>query len=788
MKLKNNLLLMLVVSVTLLLSISVAFAEEIDTNESISFDDTLSIETDANSQDSLSANGNVIYISPSGSGSGSSQDDPTNWNSALSKANSGDTIQFLNGTYNNIKGTIYQSIELKGSGNTTLDAQNNGGFITIGDRYSKSISVTLQDLSFINAYTGDKNGTPDGPKTGFDGEGAIVNGGNLIVKNCYFASNQGIGTEGGAIHNAGTCYVYDSTFFRNGGKKGGAIYADEGSSLYVYNSLFNKCVSREGCAVHAKEAYVEIHNTSVVNASAKNGLFYVKKSQIYFYDSYFYNSKAVDAAAVINIDKDSTVEIDNCIFDKLTAAGSKLWFHQENGTGNGGAIVVEKEGNTVTIKNSIFTNCNAKGEGGAIYIQSSSRVTIDNCTFLNNTAGEEGRHIYCYAPVSQVSITNSLFDVESTIRTSNISAGESENVAVTLDEGTTNVLTPDVSLIINGEKSSYNVGKSSSVSIPNLKEGSYTVELASSDNKNTNRYAYSQASSSFVVGNVKDDAKTDDNKTNPVKNESSDSKTDVGPVNNESAKNDTAPVNNGSSDGKTDVGPVNNESVKNDTAPVSNETSQNNTVGNETVYSLASQFNVTEGQSIETYAVDFPAGERGTTFQFQLTDSTGKPIANAPVQFAYKTVILNRTTDDNGIVFLGVSTQFADSYLCALSYLGDDTINATFVAFNFKLNKKPITIAAKAKTFKSSVKTKKYTITLKTDKCASKNGKTYLKSGKKVTLKINGKTYTAKINAKGQATFKITKLTKKGKYVASIKFAGDKTYNAASKKVKITIK
>ena len=203
---------------------------------------------------------------------------------------------------------------------------------------------------------------------------------------------------------------------------------------------------------------------------------------------------------------------------------------------------------------------------------------------------------------------------------------------------------------------------------------------------------------------------------------------------------------------------------------------------------LASQFNVTEAQSIETYAVDFPAGERGTTFQFQLTDSNGNPIANASVQFAYKTVIFNRTTDENGIVFLGVSTQFADSYLCALSYLGDDKHNATFVAFNFKLDKKPLSIFAMAKTFKSSIKTKKYTITLKTDKCASKDGKIYLKSGKKVTLKINGKTYKAKINAKGQATFKITKLTKKGKFTAVVKFSGDNTYKPVSKKVKITIK
>jgi hypothetical protein len=53
---------------------------------------------------------------------------------------------------------------------------------------------------------------------------------------------------------------------------------------------------------------------------------------------------------------------------------------------------------------------------------------------------------------------------------------------------------------------------------------------------------------------------------------------------------------------------------------------------------------------------------------------------------------------------------------------------------------------------------------------------------------VNGKTYKAATNAKGKATFKITKLKKKGKFTATIKFAGDKTYKAASKKVKITVK
>ena len=96
-----------------------------------------------------------------------------------------------------------------------------------------------------------------------------------------------------------------------------------------------------------------------------------------------------------------------------------------------------------------------------------------------------------------------------------------------------------------------------------------------------------------------------------------------------------------------------------------------------------------------------------------------------------------------------------------------------------KVSKVKSKITAKKATFKAKTKIKKYKITLKADKAISKA---------KVTIKIRGKTYKAKTNSKGKATFKITKLTKKGKYKAVIIYAGNSMYKASSKKVKITIK
>ena len=203
---------------------------------------------------------------------------------------------------------------------------------------------------------------------------------------------------------------------------------------------------------------------------------------------------------------------------------------------------------------------------------------------------------------------------------------------------------------------------------------------------------------------------------------------------------------------------------------------------------MPAKFNINDGYAYRCYAVDYGAGERGKEFTVKLTDANGNPLSNVTVQFGINGIIHNKTTDANGVASLAVNLQAANTYTCAVFYGGSESTGAVFNVAKLVVSKKTVTMSAAAKSFKKATKTKKYTVTLKTIKGSSANGKVYLKAGKKVTLNVNGKTYTAKINAKGQATFKITKLTKKGKFTAVVKFAGDSTYKAVSKKVKITVK
>ena len=214
----------------------------------------------------------------------------------------------------------------------------------------------------------------------------------------------------------------------------------------------------------------------------------------------------------------------------------------------------------------------------------------------------------------------------------------------------------------------------------------------------------------------------------------------------------------------------------------------NNAV-NPSVVKVASHFDIdNRAITINGYAVDTDAGEEGIYYATTLLDANGKPISNVYMEFAVNNKIYNRTTYENGsFAPYKLNMIRAGRYTMAFNFAGDDNYTNAFACVCVDLDKKPITIKAAAKSYKASAKTKKYTVTLSTIVGSSHDGKAHL-SPKTVQLTVKGKTYTGKTNAKGQVTFKITNLNKKGKYTANISFKGDKTYEEANKSVKLTIK
>ena len=177
--------------------------------------------------------------------------------------------------------------------------------------------------------------------------------------------------------------------------------------------------------------------------------------------------------------------------------------------------------------------------------------------------------------------------------------------------------------------------------------------------------------------------------------------------------------------------------------------------------------------------VSYTYGDSGN-LAVSLKDSSGNVIVNELVTVVLAGVPSTVATDANGQISMPVSNLLPGNFTAEISYGGSAKYTASNSNAGIEVKKASPVITAKNAKFKAKTKTKKYKVTL------TANGKALANT--KVTLKVNKKTYTAVTNAKGKATFKIKKLTKKGNLKATIKYAGDYIYNPAKAKVKITVK
>ena len=169
-----------------------------------------------------------------------------------------------------------------------------------------------------------------------------------------------------------------------------------------------------------------------------------------------------------------------------------------------------------------------------------------------------------------------------------------------------------------------------------------------------------------------------------------------------------------------------------------------------------------------------------------LTDANGKALAGKEVTVVLNGVTKKLTTDAKGQVSYAIGTKLAvKKYDATFTFDGDANYVKSTGTAKVTVNKAKPKLTAKKKTFKAKKKTKKYTVTLKTNK-----GKAMKKAKVTLTGKFKGKKIkiTKKTNSKGKATFNLKKLTKKGKFTAKIKFKGNKSYKAVTKKAKITVK
>ena len=186
---------------------------------------------------------------------------------------------------------------------------------------------------------------------------------------------------------------------------------------------------------------------------------------------------------------------------------------------------------------------------------------------------------------------------------------------------------------------------------------------------------------------------------------------------------------------------------------------------------------VLETSDIAVGDVKILAGDGGN-LQITLKGSNNLPLSNKNVTVIIDGVSKTLTTDGSGIAKMAVKYASSGTHYVTVSFAGDDDYKSAIKTSKIVVSKKATKLTAPKATLKVK-KAKKIAIKLKY------NGKAV--SNKKITIKVKGKTFSAKTNSKGVAYVKV-KVAKKGTFKYTAKFAGDGAYKAASKKGTVVVK
>ena len=165
----------------------------------------------------------------------------------------------------------------------------------------------------------------------------------------------------------------------------------------------------------------------------------------------------------------------------------------------------------------------------------------------------------------------------------------------------------------------------------------------------------------------------------------------------------------------------------------------------------------------------------GSSFSVTLKhSSTGKALANRTVTFKVNGTTHKVQTNSNGVASIKLGEL--GKYDVTASYAGDSKYNKETNHYDVTVAKLKTSLSLSATSVQSG---NSITVTLK-----DSNKKVI--SGQKVSLTIDGKTYTKKTNSKGKASFAINNPI--GKYPITIKFGGTEGYKSAKLSKTLNVK
>lgn len=705
-------------------------------------------------------------------------------------------INFINGFAENEGGALYITGNASNIINCTFT--NNKADVEAGAVFIKSLDATIRDSKFINntaIYNGailvrGENNIIDNCL--FKDNFANISAGavgwsykkNGIIRNSIFINNSAVNEGGGAIfwNTATNGQIINSTFYNNTAKPdGGAIFISNATNFQIIDSTFegnnatnhtidsrfdeNNATGKGGAVYWLGGNGTVVHSTFNRNyADEDGGSIYLRVQNGILRDSNFTGNNAFYNGAVYMNSIEGTVY--NCIFTNNNAtdsAGALGWVKKENGTiayckfadnsaPRGGAIFLNN-GTEFYIRNSIFENNNASMHGGAIFWDSGNEGRIIGCEFKNNNADGFGGAI-CWNNTENGYISHSQFDNGTALIGGAIYFSGSKGT-ITYSRFTNNSALGGGAIYNNG-----------TISIKGNEFANNTSLIGQDDIAGNGKVKY-------IVGFKIDEADNEYGKTVKIIVTLT---SDNGTVNNGTVSivlnNITYKANVNNSTATIEIPNLNAGSYNLNITYTGDSTYDDHT---EEYKLIIHKQDVEITGKAKSYVINY-GGKYSVTV---------KGIAGTKVIFRLSNkVIGSAVTDANGIASITLTPQMLKAAKAGkknlLVTLDDSNYQAAYI-FRITINKEKTKMTAKAKAFKRNVKAKKYTITLKNSK-----GKAVKKV--KVSLKVKGKTYKATTNAKGKATFKITKLTKRGKYTAKVSFKENAYYKASSKKVKITVR
>ena len=691
---------------------------------------------------------------------------------------------------------------------TNNRATNDGGAIWIS-------LGTVRDCNFIG-----NNATNRGGAVYFNQTGAVENcdftcntamygavyfvlTGN--VGNCSFTGNNatGISSKGGAVYFASTGNVGNCNFTNNTADyRGGAVY-------FILQGNVGNCSFTGNNAVDGGALYFfrqgNVTNCSFTDNTAYDWAGAIAMNQGNVTNCNFINNSAYEQGGAIRFRDNGTVI--NCNFINNTVTNGEcgaIYSHVDLGTVADTCIF--KTGSDKTFQTLVlspildvddFTSTYGSGENLTFDLKTNSGIPIadanisisiydDNNVWIANYSCLSGEgwtvdfpagyyHVFFSTEYAQFKPVNKTITVNKANSDLNIS-----NITITLDYGTSTSVTvttlnaTGIVAKINGKNAAVT---GNTVMIPVLDAGTYilTVTTVTDSNHNTmtkNAAIFiSKLKTDLVADSITVGYNIDKNMTitlkdilgNPLINQ-------VLLVELNGAKTFDLTGSDGSIKVPVKGLPVSTYDVK--IIFMGNDNYEGSDAAATLIINKDST--ILSADSITTtYNVN-------KDLVISLKDSRGNPVGGALISVDLGGV-KTFTTDSKGKVRISAGRLTPKTYTAKVTFDGNANYVGSSKSVTVTVKKATPKLTAKAKTFKKSAKIKKYTVTLK-------DNQNKVMKNTKVSIKVNKKVCTAKTNAKGKATFKITKLTKKGKYGAVVTYKGNKYYDKVVMKTKIIVK